>query len=372
MSPTTSLLMKPPLNATNSWVISHARELIEYDRYQIEQWLDEVIDDGDDDEQAKSNTQNHTDKPADHSLSNCGHPAGELRDYDPDCIAFSLNDIVENLENAASETEARDPGDGTFLDGLGTSSSAYSTFCYQYDGLDSLEGEPLLDSYRNDLRSTTSGTSNRGPNDMTYSPVSDVHLFSPSSSLDAKLVPRLEIGWDIHTEKEVWNITLTHSTSKELSFSSKPSPSTSQTQFLTLAPASHMLKARCDRSPYTYTRPSTVTLPSVERCTSPVPSVRGSYHISPFPDLSPTSKRPGLRVSKSGITLAAPEVIRPVPQQAERLIVPCLSRNYFQTSPFQDQWLVDDIPVLTCEAIEGAKEEAGIEMMDLKSTGQEK
>ncbi|KAI1422844.1 hypothetical protein F5Y12DRAFT_581147 [Xylaria sp. FL1777] len=99
--------IKPPLHATNSWVISHARDLIDYDGYGgFEQWLDRT------DSNVSENTEGDAGKSAclqicsSSDLRATSHPAGVLEDYDPDCSLLSQKTIVETLETVAAEMEA--------------------------------------------------------------------------------------------------------------------------------------------------------------------------------------------------------------------------------------------------------------------------
>jgi len=88
-------LVRPPVNASNTWIIRNARELIGYyDRYGIEDWLDEVVDTG-------ISPQNLD---TIHSTMR-GHPAGRPESYDPNSEVLSL-DTVQNLESIAAEIEA--------------------------------------------------------------------------------------------------------------------------------------------------------------------------------------------------------------------------------------------------------------------------
>lgn len=131
---------RPPVNATNSWVIRHARDLIGYDNYMIEEWLDgatttdDADDDNDDDDDheitmegegsssgsssstGKSFSNPITDKrgmsdddPSSSSWAVGDHPAGDVEDYDPDCVVFSPETLIEALEEAAAGMEIFQP-----------------------------------------------------------------------------------------------------------------------------------------------------------------------------------------------------------------------------------------------------------------------
>ncbi|KAI0527752.1 hypothetical protein F5B22DRAFT_640732 [Xylaria bambusicola] len=83
--------LTPPVYATNDWIISRARALINYDSYdEIERWLDNEDDEDD----------------------GCAFPEysedGEIREYDPDNRVLTPMNLVERLEAAATKTERYD------------------------------------------------------------------------------------------------------------------------------------------------------------------------------------------------------------------------------------------------------------------------
>ncbi|KAI0857125.1 hypothetical protein F4860DRAFT_367899 [Xylaria cubensis] len=148
-----------PLNATNSWVTQRARELIGSDASAIEQWLNDVTEDEDNENTNNKNNNNKcrhgnnankslTDN---YRLTKCGHPAGNLEDYDPDYTLLSPKTIMRVLE-AAAEIEAGD-NDGVVSvpehrDDVSSSLSLVSSRYGGYLPSDSLEEEPLLDQCR--------------------------------------------------------------------------------------------------------------------------------------------------------------------------------------------------------------------------------
>jgi hypothetical protein len=87
--------LRPPISASNTWIIRNARELIGYyDRYGIEDWLDEVGDSG-----MSPQTPDTI-----HSTMR-SHPAGRLESYDPNNTILSLDTILD-MESTAAEIEA--------------------------------------------------------------------------------------------------------------------------------------------------------------------------------------------------------------------------------------------------------------------------
>ncbi|KAI0390172.1 hypothetical protein F5Y17DRAFT_462022 [Xylariaceae sp. FL0594] len=90
---------RPPINASNTWIIHNARELIGYyDRFGIEDWLDEV----------EEGTGTFPSPPNSDMLC-CstmpGHPVGKSKNYDAANRVLSL-DTIMNLELMATEIEA--------------------------------------------------------------------------------------------------------------------------------------------------------------------------------------------------------------------------------------------------------------------------
>ncbi|KAI1187433.1 hypothetical protein F5B17DRAFT_430576 [Nemania serpens] len=165
---------RAPLNATNSWIISQARELIDYNEYDaILQWLEDVPDDAD--EFLQWNSGNDTGKSSDYpdeASSVRDHPAGEIEDYDQDRVVFSQKSIIERLEDAAAALEGRlyegDDDTESYASGSfaatsshvsPSSTSDWDSGSADYQPLssdsgvsdhqslapDSLEGEPLLE-----------------------------------------------------------------------------------------------------------------------------------------------------------------------------------------------------------------------------------
>ncbi|KAI1739765.1 hypothetical protein F4680DRAFT_134886 [Xylaria scruposa] len=186
-----------PLNATNSWVIQRARELISSDAYAIEQCLNDVTEDDDNGDNSNNHENRHGQKAnssptGDHVSIKYGHPAGELEDYDPDYTLLSPETIIRVLE-AAAEIEAgysRD-NDGALLPPEyrdDVSSSSIVSSGYRYLPSDSIEEEPLLDQYQfqnlrdADLQLTI---------DENPATESDIVVSSPASFLgsDALLSP---------------------------------------------------------------------------------------------------------------------------------------------------------------------------------------
>ncbi|TRX91164.1 hypothetical protein FHL15_007952 [Xylaria flabelliformis] len=156
-----------PLNATNSWVIQRARELISSDASAIEQWLNDVTKDEDNDNTKKDKNNNNknrhennanTSLTGNHGSTKCGHPAGNLEDYDPDYTLLSLKTIMRVLEAAAKMEDGDNDGVVSVpehRDDVSSSSSLASSGYGGYLPSDSLEEEPLLDQCRSlDLRDT--------------------------------------------------------------------------------------------------------------------------------------------------------------------------------------------------------------------------
>ncbi|KAH8161805.1 hypothetical protein CIB48_g6441 [Xylaria polymorpha] len=325
-SPTKSTLpMKPPLNATNSWVIRRARELIGYERYgAVEQWLDDVDDDGENDNYRISNHgNNHGNSPSksphyDHRSSRPGHPAGELEEYDPDCPLFSQKTIVEVLEAAATETEAgHDSADDA--EHWDTVSSLSLASCrYGYLPSVSLEGEPLLDDYENtqeaDPRSTTDGKLYLDSGDVMDS------LF-PFVDLDALLFPSLfnsdmtlGLGPGAGENAVLGNELDNEPTLARTHIGEDNTPSVPSSQFLTVPSPAYTARSRDNTlnqagkypipipihhpspSPdaqghnYVFAQPYYPDL-EIERGASPMPRFRGEspYPVSPESELPPTS-----------------------------------------------------------------------------------
>ncbi|RWA03227.1 hypothetical protein EKO27_g11879 [Xylaria grammica] len=190
-SPTVSDPMRLPVNATNSWIIRHARDLVDYDSYDVEKWLD-GIDDNYDVVDEKYGGMNHGKFP-DHDVEMMGvtaavarHPAGALDEYDPDHVAFSQLSIVERLEAMAVELESGYGGDNgtessSFItspedlsdtdDSSSFSASSSPSSYYSFLPSDSLEGDSLLSD-----RSSTNPGSTAGPEisrvDEKHSPAS--------------------------------------------------------------------------------------------------------------------------------------------------------------------------------------------------------
>ncbi|KAK5631964.1 hypothetical protein RRF57_007678 [Xylaria bambusicola] len=83
----------PPMYATNDWIISRARALIDYDSYdEIEKWLDNSGDEDDTFEFPEY----------------FEDLVGEIQDYDPDNRVLTPMTLVERLEAAAAKTEKYD------------------------------------------------------------------------------------------------------------------------------------------------------------------------------------------------------------------------------------------------------------------------
>ncbi|KAI1114831.1 hypothetical protein F5Y14DRAFT_450687 [Nemania sp. NC0429] len=100
----------PPVNARNSWVIDHARELIGYDHYNaILQWLDDVPNDADKFALHRgedgANDVNDDVGCASSSKSSHSSVVGDHYEYDQDCAVFSQKSIIERLEEAAAALE---------------------------------------------------------------------------------------------------------------------------------------------------------------------------------------------------------------------------------------------------------------------------
>ncbi|RYC54025.1 hypothetical protein CHU98_g12182 [Xylaria longipes] len=389
-SPNKSALpIKPPLNATNSWVISRARELIGYDSYgTIEHWFNNVGEienntistDDNKYDTSKSPDQNH-------GSNRHGHPAGELKDYDPDCTLFSQKTIAEVLEAAAAETEAE---------------NQLALSCYGYFPSDSLERETLLEQFQTqdsrdaNSRSTADEKSNAGLGDAVDSPISflgpDAFPFpSSSSTLDTALAPGTSAGENESSENEVRSKrTLAETRASANNALSPPSISRSSSEFLTVPPPAYTAtararaRARAEKHPhprprprihsqeYTFTQP--LSHPEIERCISPMPRFRGEapYPVSPDseapatpgPSVASTSPRHsafkmqdiedvpprfGVNVSYSGRGRAQPDITRPVPQQRGQLVVPQAGRG-FRVSPFAGRRRCrGEVPVLTVD-----------------------
>ncbi|KAI1362763.1 hypothetical protein F5Y08DRAFT_341285 [Xylaria arbuscula] len=125
----------PPLHATNSWIITRARAMIDYDSYgSIEDWLENVEDDDDDTIKSLDTV----------------HPAGEIEDYDQDHQVLTPMSVVERLEVAAAKLEALHHGadeehESDCEDVLSMPSSlSFRSGGYGHLPSDSLENEPLV------------------------------------------------------------------------------------------------------------------------------------------------------------------------------------------------------------------------------------
>ncbi|KAI3339008.1 hypothetical protein F4824DRAFT_508950 [Ustulina deusta] len=379
--------MKPPLNATNSWVIRRARDLIGYDNYDIEQWLDNVTDDD-----INENNANDTGKSPVYPETSSGTDLGEPEDYDLDRRAISEKTIVETLEAVAAEMEASHHDDESYnsasfvtsaehscdIDEIASHSSSSLSHRYQYLPSDSLENQSLIGHCQGTNSGSTigSGTRNADSDDSTPSRLaSDTDTISgvePESERSRRLV-RLR------------------SSSNTLSSPMSPSRSKPRSQFLTVPRPAHLTaKPRHSRPSRQgsrgYIRPHTYAdafahRPEIERCPSPMPHVRlpappnpssstctplsshpipasMSGHISSPQSLTPS--RPRLRLSRNreGETPAL-ETVRPLPQQAGRLLVPQTPRTHFVASPFADPngCVGHEIPALIVE--EDEEEEEG-------------
>ncbi|KAI0441733.1 hypothetical protein F4803DRAFT_551864 [Xylaria telfairii] len=345
-SPTKSTqLIKPPLNATNSWVIRHARDLIGYDGYgAVEQWLDDV-NDVDNDSNNESNFINkhennhensHENKLSKsphhgHCSSRLGHAAGELKEYDPDCPLFSQKTIVEVINVAAVETEAEYNGSNDADHWDTTSESSLASYCYGYLPSDSLEGEPLLADGQNtrdaDPQSSTDGKNHPKPGDGMACPVLFTSPGAPPSpfpsTLDVAPAPARENAHEVDDEA-----TLERTLARAHLSADKP-PSPPSSPFLAVPPPAYTAPARARRDPSShagqYPHPPPPPSPSsldthghnyffaqpyphleIDRGASPMPRFRGDspYPVSPESELPPTaSETHDLGVPKNrGIT----------------------------------------------------------------------
>ncbi|KAI0413204.1 hypothetical protein F5X98DRAFT_379012 [Xylaria grammica] len=371
--------MRLPVNATNGWVILHARDLIDYDSYDVEKWLD-GIDDNYDVVDEKYKGMNHGKFP-DHDVEMMGvaaavarHPAGELGEYDPDHIAFSQLSIVERLEAMAVELESGYGGDnGTESSSFVTSpedlsdtddASSFSapsspSSYYSFLPSDSLEGDSLLSD-----RSSTNPGSTAGSEisrvDEKHSPASypSREPLSLPHTAPATAATQAEAAPHVH------DLAHKHPRPSSRTLSTSISPSTSPSQFLTVPQARRSRRklqhqrmrheipapASASASAFTEARPHPLAS-EILRSPSPVPSLRAEPRAASVPGEmgapgtplaflstaeAQTKPKPRLRISRNAgrAPRPAPEIVRPQPQRAGTLFVPSPSRTLFAASPF--------------------------------------
>lgn len=220
---------RAPLHATNSWVISHARELIDYDKHDaILQWLEDVPND--EDKLLQGNSRSDAGKSSKHAEAGSsvrGHPAGEIEDYDRDCFIFSQKSIIERLEDAAAamdgmsreydgDTDGEDDTEScssasfvTASEHLSQSSSSSDsgvssyhtltsdpgTSAYQSRAPDSLEEFPLFEEQKTNLGSGSEVGSEAGSEGtVIYRPLPFSALVPPVRPREAEdVAPRVEV-----------------------------------------------------------------------------------------------------------------------------------------------------------------------------------
>lgn len=505
---------RPPLNATNSWVINHARELIDYDKYDsIMQWLEDVPNDKDkflgirnsqDDDTTSgksSSSSSSSDSEADDDSSLRGdHPAGEIEDYDQDHYIISQMSIIEKLEAAAAAIERREyegdvegdedededtdtntdtdtdtdtetctftsasfvtaseriassssSGSGSGLPGYQTLSSDSGGSDYQSLAPGSLEGESLLEERQKTNLGSEVGSEGtvihrplsfsvpesamlRVPDPLEFrvrsrNTASNLSLPSSNTGLRSRERASSDFGSGNEAQDSV-GITRTGSRSKLMRSLSKLFTTTKskllKSPFATtprLASGNGKSKSKSKskpkrnllkKHPKTYnTNEHPPAYPEIERCPSPLPSVRPLPPPSPprpSTTLSPTfsprlltslSPRPISSRAPPGVFRATPnknhnsntprfrawntnatpyasstpilrfsthggggsraeareaerDIVCPAPQVAGRLFVPGPSRNQLRVSPFAAARGVEgEIPVVSVQVVRG-------------------
>ncbi|KAI0452179.1 hypothetical protein F5B21DRAFT_351142 [Xylaria acuta] len=369
-------LMRPPLSATNSWVISRARELIGYDGYgTVEQWLDNVTNDSKNENNSFSPGErkrgNHTSKSPDHEhgSSRRGHPAGELHDYDPDCTLFSQKTIAEVLEAAAAEIEARHCGeDGGAVSPPGhcdnaSLPSSLASSCYGYLPSDSLEGEPLLGDFRSvrdaDPRSTTDGKPNASSPPSPSSNSQFLTVPPPAHTAPARARARENTQYQAgkyhhphpHPHPRPQPRPHTHSHSHDYAFV-QPFPHPEIERCASPMPRFH------GESPYPVSPDSEVPPPTPAPSVASVSSSTSSYHSAfEMQDIEDVPRWLGLSVSDSGgrrggpAAAAAPSaaaVVGPVPRRRGKLpLVPRAGRGFHVSRFAAGRGLGSEVPSLS-------------------------
>jgi hypothetical protein len=380
------LPVRAPLNANNSWVITQARKIIGYyDRYAVEDWLDEVTDD----EISICRSLNHFKA---HSM---GHPAGELGNYDPDCTVLSQN-TIEKLEAVAAEIEA-----------IG----AALTKSERYDGdkEDNSSDNSVTFFTVPDRRADWNGSSSSSYESLV-SGLTDweallnrkelLCLHSESSDSEADVKPGTEPENETEDEdKHRVGRTLTRVTSRSHRIASSPSPihprSSADEYFYHVDhPKYHEAYCRANEegeflTEHRYGTIEVVESP-IERGPEPMPGLRrprpsigrtGTLDSIPesFDSTSeshgsdirwchdaPSPTTPGMVLFACGRKPLAPEIVRPVPQRAGYLAVPSLSTTLFRDSPFVSEEVIaaSKAPALILNTSEDAvaQEETNMEV----------
>ncbi|KAI8627382.1 hypothetical protein F5Y19DRAFT_177403 [Xylariaceae sp. FL1651] len=326
-----------PLNATNSWVLDHARPLLDYERGTVEQWLSEVTDD-EYDELTTGKLSTHVEA----RPKSLGHPAGSLSDYNPDCAILSQK-TIEMLE--ASVAEEFSDEEGSFFTSLDRCSESDSD---------------MSSSLFFDCGSVLNRNQNLGTSADGVSELDSGHDSAPTGRPD-----------DFADLEETWNCSL---------ISSPVSTQASEIDSGSEAESSRG-RSRCRSRRNTLVSP--VCPPSQSprysaddcstRCPSPLPSMR-SHDARPIPTVPwgstldsipemfipergyhvlPSPARPGVWFSSVRRKILAPEIVRPIPQRAECLGVPSPSRTHFHSSPFMDQgsMVACEVPTLVFEEV---------------------
>ncbi|KAI0874333.1 hypothetical protein GGS24DRAFT_516682 [Hypoxylon argillaceum] len=376
-----------PLYATNSWVISRSRALINYDKYDaVAQWLDEVTDEeGEKIDAGKALSR--SERGPDQVRVLCGHAAGELEDYDSDCCILSPNTIVERLEAVAAEMEARhheDNNDDSHEYRDDDSSSSSSLLSYYYSlASGSLETESILIGYKdpNFIKEANSGTMTNGNLDQaTTNPILGRNRPLPST-LDSGAMPGkgMKANPSRSTDESLNKVSPTQNGVRS-NVTSKPpkrsklstllkAPKT-KTPFLTAPQPQHGKSSREAKPsgafvyPFTYGYPA--AYPEIERGPSPLPRVRTPRLGTPFPpsssvaqqmDASSSGASPESTKLSGGTSPARPstpptqdpvsghmqpaaapetemEILAPVPRRVGRLFAPRPSWARFWASSF--------------------------------------
>ncbi|KAF2963348.1 hypothetical protein GQX73_g10226 [Xylaria multiplex] len=326
--------MRPPFSASNSWVISRARGLIGYDTYRVEKWLSE-IENGD----AVENDGDHSEMDYPHH-----HPAGELEDYDPDCVPISRMSIIEKLEAIAEKMEAESHDDED--DEPEPSRKRWrgisfwpSSSAARYNPLPSNppeEGKPLMSDSQDANSEPTTGPETPYPNsDYRYPYFTS--LMSPKFWAPKRARPSTPAAIP----------------------SKKP-----HSQFLSVPNSVCGTRRSGTNWERNYANLDTVSelrahAAETRRCPSPFPSVRlpsTSSQMSPlFPPIADSEEEDSdyaaetLRVHVSadvgGARTPLPEIVRPGLQRAGRLVVPPAQ---FVASPFVPR-RVGEAPLVVLE-----------------------
>ncbi|KAI1194771.1 hypothetical protein F5X97DRAFT_265569 [Nemania serpens] len=381
---------RAPLHATNSWVISHARELIDYDKHDaILQWLEDVPND--EDKLLQGNSRSDAGKSSKHAEAGSsvrGHPAGEIEDYDRDCFIFSQKSIIERLEDAAAAMDGMSreyDGDTDGEDDTESCSSASFVTASEHLSQSSSSSDSGVSSYH--TLTSDPGIMRAGSRSKVLGSLSKLFTSMKPSKFKHPKPPS--------------------ATAAQPAASAEPRNSKLK---LKLKPKSERNRLRKKPKTYHfYEHPP--AFPEIERCASPFPSMRPPHHPrpptpyhtptptpTPIPSiLAPTPRRSITPSAPPGVFRATPgstpriwfangntipyapstpllrfsthggdgtraaavdrerEIVCPVPQAAGRLFVPGPSWNQVRVSPLATRRVEGEIPVISVLGVQGGE-----------------